>query len=424
MPFSPSCEKSRHKAKISRQKVKRSLDHPKSVGKAVDSASSREEVNNVTVFVSDVAPPQTPQNWPVTISYLQRPIISPYLTESQRRWLRQKPLSTYIYSDLTPDVTGGGEAAVPVIKLPVVDVAERTEIRAIQDTAHPACGQHGQFAVRDLSPGAFVLPYLGYVHSSTTSEHDEFERQKVERENSNALERPNDGDAGSNTAQQIGSWDRSDYDLNLHRDDEIELAIDAALMGNEARFCNDYRGVPAFVDSTTDTQKDSWNRRAKRAAKTQASDTGLSSAIAYSQTWQGHDSMTAIPNAEFRDVWFEWTTDGSEEARINGDVAARNCDGFYEVDVAMKHLYVDDTSGAYYEKDLTEIKSNPELCTSRSDRRRRKNKMGMRGVAIFVLPAGKSGKRKNGIRAGQEVLVSYGKGFWAHHTSEVDQRKC
>lgn len=35
-----------------------------------------------------------------------------------------------------------------------------------------------------------------------------------------------------------------------------------------------------------------------------------------------------------------------------------------------------------------------------------------RRVAIFVLPAGKAQKRKNGIRAGEEILVSYGKGFW------------
>ncbi|KAK5115529.1 hypothetical protein LTR62_001188 [Meristemomyces frigidus] len=35
-----------------------------------------------------------------------------------------------------------------------------------------------------------------------------------------------------------------------------------------------------------------------------------------------------------------------------------------------------------------------------------------RRVAIFVLSAGNAGKRKGGIRAGEEVLVSYGKGYW------------
>ena len=35
-----------------------------------------------------------------------------------------------------------------------------------------------------------------------------------------------------------------------------------------------------------------------------------------------------------------------------------------------------------------------------------------RRVGIFVLSAGKAGLRKKGIREGEEVLVSYGKGFW------------
>lgn len=33
-------------------------------------------------------------------------------------------------------------------------------------------------------------------------------------------------------------------------------------------------------------------------------------------------------------------------------------------------------------------------------------------VGVFVLSAGKSGKRSKGIAKGQEILVSYGKGFW------------
>jgi SET domain-containing protein len=35
-----------------------------------------------------------------------------------------------------------------------------------------------------------------------------------------------------------------------------------------------------------------------------------------------------------------------------------------------------------------------------------------RRVGIFVLSAGKAGKRKYGIRAGEEILISYGKQFW------------
>lgn len=42
-----------------------------------------------------------------------------------------------------------------------------------------------------------------------------------------------------------------------------------------------------------------------------------------------------------------------------------------------------------------------------------------RRVAIFVLPAGKAGLRKAGIKAGEEILVSYGKGFWEVSVSIV-----
>jgi hypothetical protein len=38
-------------------------------------------------------------------------------------------------------------------------------------------------------------------------------------------------------------------------------------------------------------------------------------------------------------------------------------------------------------------------------------------VGVFVLSAGKSGKRAKGIGRGQEILVSYGKGFWSKRQS-------
>lgn len=41
------------------------------------------------------------------------------------------------------------------------------------------------------------------------------------------------------------------------------------------------------------------------------------------------------------------------------------------------------------------------------------------GTAVYVLPAGKANKRAKGISKGQEILVSYGKGFWSERKSEV-----
>lgn len=107
--------------------------------------------------------------------------------------------------------------------------------------------------------------------------------------------------------------DKSDYDLSLDRD--LGLAIDAAKMGNESRFINDYRGI------------------ADR------------------------------PNAEFRDVIVK-RTGGAKE----------------------------------------------------------------RGVGVIVKAAkkdkkGKVGKGKGdgaGIGKGEEVLVSYGRGFWSVRRVEAD----
>jgi hypothetical protein len=39
-------------------------------------------------------------------------------------------------------------------------------------------------------------------------------------------------------------------------------------------------------------------------------------------------------------------------------------------------------------------------------------------MAVFVLPAGKSGKRAKGIGKGEEILVSYGKGFWKERNED------
>jgi hypothetical protein len=41
-------------------------------------------------------------------------------------------------------------------------------------------------------------------------------------------------------------------------------------------------------------------------------------------------------------------------------------------------------------------------------------------IAVYVLSAGKSGKRARGIAKGEEILVSYGKGFWNERNATGD----
>lgn len=43
-----------------------------------------------------------------------------------------------------------------------------------------------------------------------------------------------------------------------------------------------------------------------------------------------------------------------------------------------------------------------------------------RRMGVFVLSAGKSGKRAKGIAKGEEILVSYGKGFWSERRREQE----
>ena len=45
-------------------------------------------------------------------------------------------------------------------------------------------------------------------------------------------------------------------------------------------------------------------------------------------------------------------------------------------------------------------------------------------VGVFVLSAGKSGKRAKGIGRGQEILISYGKGFWTERQTSEPQTSC
>ncbi|KAF2012045.1 hypothetical protein BU24DRAFT_485337 [Aaosphaeria arxii CBS 175.79] len=41
-------------------------------------------------------------------------------------------------------------------------------------------------------------------------------------------------------------------------------------------------------------------------------------------------------------------------------------------------------------------------------------------IGVFVLTAGKSGKRAKGVPKGQEILISYGKGFWTERMKTED----
>ncbi|KAK0704157.1 hypothetical protein B0T21DRAFT_320935, partial [Apiosordaria backusii] len=212
-----------------------------------------------------------PKNWPPSFPYLTAPSYSHQLTPSQLSALKvPDPSLPEIRSTHTPGP------------------ATHVQITPITDPKHPAYGQCGLFATQHLPPGSLILPYLGEYHPGTNPSP------------SNPIPSPDGYD-----------YSQSDYDLWLSRD--ADIAVDAARLGNEARYVNDYRGVP-YPPPPPPLPGQKLPKQIK-----------------------------GKPNAEFKVAW-----DVKRQERV---------------------------------------------------------------MSVWVLPAGKKGLFR-GVRKGEEVLVSYGRGFW------------
>jgi hypothetical protein len=149
---------------------------------------------------------QVPKNWPATLPYLESPEYSKTL-ESIHLAAIKTPTNDSIPSNTT-------KGACSLVK-----------ITPIISTSHPAFGQFGLFATKDIKRGTFILQYLGEIHASSHA-----------------------GDSDSHS--------HSDYDLSLDR--EHGIGIDADKQGNEARFINDYRGI---ADRPNAEFKEIWDTR-------------------------------------------------------------------------------------------------------------------------------------------------------------------
>ncbi|KAH7157661.1 SET domain-containing protein [Dactylonectria estremocensis] len=136
---------------------------------------------------------QKPKHWPESFPYVRTPLHDKSLTTLQVQILRTKP---------GPE-SGGDIATIPASAFTTPSALVR--IQPITTPSHPANGQCGLFAARELLAGSFIMPYLGRVHSGAASAAD------------------------------------SDYDLWLDRG--ADVAVDAAREGNEGRYVNDFRGV-------------------------------------------------------------------------------------------------------------------------------------------------------------------------------------
>ena len=117
------------------------------------------------------------------------------------------------------------------------DPCPLVKIRPITTLTHPANGQCGLFAAKDLKPGTFILQYIGEIHASPVSTLDE-----------PLLDKPSTTDTHA----------ASNYDLSLDR--ELGVGIDADKKGNEARFINDYRGIADRPNAEFKEIWDEWRK--------------------------------------------------------------------------------------------------------------------------------------------------------------------
>jgi len=136
---------------------------------------------------------RTAAHWPDGVRYLRTLAYSADIAHEMKEFIQGSPQS------------GSSTVLVDPAQHPSVVV-----IRKISDAWHPANGQRGLFAKAKINRNTFILDYFGEVHVD---------------------------DRGD-----------SDYDLSLCRKQFSEgvnfsVGIDAAQMGNEARFINDYRGI-------------------------------------------------------------------------------------------------------------------------------------------------------------------------------------
>ncbi|KAH7397891.1 SET domain-containing protein [Cadophora sp. MPI-SDFR-AT-0126] len=151
-----------------------------------------------------------PKNWPSNLPYLTNSAYSPTLTSSHLTALRTRPQET---KDLPPNTPKGPSTLV--------------KITPITTPTHPANGQSGLFASKDLKPGTFILQYIGEIHAPPLS---------ASNPTDTADESPH-----QSPPQKSDPHASSNYDLSLDR--EMGIGIDADKRGNEARFINDYRGI-------------------------------------------------------------------------------------------------------------------------------------------------------------------------------------
>ncbi|KAL6079973.1 Glucose transport transcription regulator RGT1 [Balamuthia mandrillaris] len=98
-------------------------------------------------------------------------------------------------------------------------LSDYLEIRKLADKQHPCNGQHGCFALLPYREGEVVCIYAGAVVNMDVGEYE--------------------------------SYYNVDYSTQSAPERTSRMRVDASWIGNEARFINDYRGVPTSSSSVS-----------------------------------------------------------------------------------------------------------------------------------------------------------------------------
>lgn len=161
----------------------------------------------------------TPPNWPPEVKYIDRPRYAPRFPPDVR--VELEPSSTSSKAIVQPYALKCELSPAPTV------------IRRIEDHSHPAFQQRGLFAARTIAPKTFIIQYIGEIHvdDRPTSDYDlSLAKFSIPSKPSNIAA----------NLSPIGTEPELVPPTTV-----ISVGIDAAQMGNEARFVNDYRGTGA-----------------------------------------------------------------------------------------------------------------------------------------------------------------------------------
>ncbi|KAM7207298.1 hypothetical protein V8F20_002360 [Naviculisporaceae sp. PSN 640] len=356
--------------------------------------TSKPQVNTTTSH----AHLTVPINWPSEIPFLKAPSYSKFVKPSQLEIIRRPPPPPAAADPaLGPPVVG--ENGIIPLDFPIGPNAS-VQIQRITDPNHPAYGQCGLFAARDLLPGELILPYYGVVHvgtgSTSKSEDDSLSGLDKNLEKLSLSQGPTPDSEEKTEKEKEKETERlqhekSDYDLWLSR--EADLAVDGEMMGNEARFVNDYRGVPGKERENAELRF-VWDERIVHRVPSATPSTGVDGGS--SEEGKTNESKPGEGESEIRRG--EWTM----------------------------AVYVLPLGKKARQKVLEAQAKAEELQKKKLQQAQKKNAGGSGAKKAAVggtVPAvgGVTTTKVSSvgvIKKGEEILVSYGRGFWDRRRQE------